>query len=418
MLHEVASGDLYPGDIINPIRRVVRHIKFLEADVQAIDLSTRRVRCLGGLAKLTLEVEFDHLLVALGSETNFFDLPGVSKWAITMKRVIDATLLRNRMLALLEEASLQPDPIACRRVLTFVTAGGGFSGVETTGAVNDFVRDALRYYPELKEDSIRIVLIHPGEFLLPELGEKLGRYAERKLCERKVEVLKGVRVISYDGSLITLSNGQSIAAATLIWTAGIKASPAIEALPCRKERGRLAVNEFLAVPEFPGLWAVGDCAAVPNPKTGKSQPPTAQHGLREAQVAARNIEAAILGRPQKPFTFTTLGQLASIGHRTGVAMVFGAKFSGWPAWLMWRTIYLMKLPRLAKKLRVMTGWTLDLFFARDLEQIITLRDVEDMAAFFARIQARTAGTRATIPSPEEETPERGGEEAPTKRWEA
>ncbi|MDB6021118.1 MAG: Pyridine nucleotide-disulfide oxidoreductase, FAD/NAD(P)-binding domain protein, partial [Pedosphaera sp.] len=341
--------------------------------------------------------EFDHLLLALGSETNFFDLPGVSEWAVTMKRLIDALLLRNRMLALLEEASLCTDLAARRRVLTFVIAGGGFSGVETTGGVNDFVRDAVRYYPQLTEDMIRVVIVHAGDALLPELGEKLGHYAEYKLCERKVEVFKRMRVTGYDGSLVTLANGTSIPAATLIWTAGIKASPAIAALPCRTVGGRLVVDEFLAVPEHPGLWAVGDCAAVPIAKTGKSQPPTAQHGLREAEVAARNIEAAILGRPLKPFIFTTLGQLASIGRRTGVAMVFGIKFSGWFAWMLWRTVYLFKLPGLSKKLRVMTGWTFDLFFPRDLEQILTLRDIEAISDMAARIRARADAMRKTLP---------------------
>ena len=359
MLHEVAAGDLHPADIVNPIRRIARHIKFVQADVQEIDLSARRVQCVGGVAKLALEFEFDHLLVALGSETNFFDLPGVSEWAVTMKTLTDAALLRNRVLALLEEASLHTDPAVRRRLLTFVTAGGGFSGVETAGAINDFARDAVRYYP-VSEELIRVAIVHPGEVLLPELGEELGRYAERKLGERNVEVLKGVRVASYDGSRITLADGKSIPAATLIWTAGVKPSPAIAALPCPKERGRLAVNEFLAVPEFPGLWAAGDCAAVPDLKTGKSHPPTAQHGLREGLIAAKNIEAAILGRPMTPFTFTMLGQLATIGHRMGVAMIFGVNFSGFLAWLMWRIVYLLKLPRLAKKLRVLTGWTLDL----------------------------------------------------------
>ena len=389
MLHEVAAGDLHPADIVNPIRRIARHIKFVQADVQEIDLSARRVQCVGGVAKLALEFEFDHLLVALGSETNFFDLPGVSEWAVTMKTLTDAALLRNRVLALLEEASLHTDPAVRRRLLTFVTAGGGFSGVETAGAINDFARDAVRYYP-VSEELIRVAIVHPGEVLLPELGEELGRYAERKLGERNVEVLKGVRVASYDGSRITLADGKSIPAATLIWTAGVKPSPAIAALPCPKERGRLAVNEFLAVPEFPGLWAAGDCAAVPDLKTGKSHPPTAQHGLREGLIAAKNIEAAILGRPMTPFTFTMLGQLATIGHRIGVAMIFGVKFSGFLAWLMWRIVYLLKLPRLPKKLRVLMGWTLDLLFSRDLEQMITLRDVEAMAERAGRIRTLAA----------------------------
>jgi NADH dehydrogenase len=388
MLHEVAAGDLYPGDIVNPLRRILRRVKFVEAEVQAIDLSARHVHCLGGVARLEIELEFDHLLLTLGSETNFFDLPGVSEWAVTMKSMSDAALLRNRMVALLEEASLQKEEAARRQLLTFVTAGGGFAGAETTGAINDFVREAVRYYPELDEELIRVVVIHPGDFLLPELGEELGNYAERKLRERKVDVIKGVRVASYDGSLVKLTDGKSIPASTLIWTAGVKPSPVIAPLPYQKEHGRLVVSEYLAVTGVPGLWAAGDCAAVPVLNTEKFHPPTAQHGLREGLVAAKNIAAVVLDRPLKSFTFTTLGQLAAIGRRTGVAMVFGVKFSGFVAWAFWRAVYLMKLPRLAKKLRVMVGWTLDLFFSREIEQMITLRDVQALSDLASRIRAR------------------------------
>src|SRR4030095_6429379 len=193
MLHEVAAGDLYPGDIVNPLRRILRHVKFVEADVQSVDLNLRRVHCVGGVADHELEFEFDHLLLTLGSETNFFNMDGVRDWAVTMKNLADASLLRNRMVALLEEAVFQTDDEARRELLTFVTAGGGFSGTETTGAVNDFVRETVRYYPRLREDLIRVVMVHPGNFILPELGEELGRYAERKLTERKVEVMKGPR---------------------------------------------------------------------------------------------------------------------------------------------------------------------------------------------------------------------------------
>jgi NADH dehydrogenase len=399
MLHEVASGDLYPGDIVNPIRRILHHVKFVQAEVQAIDLSARRVRCLGGIARLELEFEFDHLLLTLGSETNFFGLPGVSEWAVTMKSMFDAAMLRNRVLALLEEASLQSDSAARRPLLTFVTAGGGFAGTETTGAINDFVREIVRYYPDRSEELVRVVVIHPGEFLLPELGEELGNYAERKLRERKVEVIKGVRVASYDGSLVTLTDGNTIPASTLIWTAGVKPSPVIAPLPCQKEHGRLLVSEFLAVTGVPGLWAAGDCAAVPVSDTEKFHPPTAQHGLREGLVAAKNIEAVVLDRPLKSFTFTTLGQLATIGRRTGVAMVFGVKFSGFVAWMLWRTVYLMKLPRLPKKLRVMVGWTLDLFFSKDIEQMLTLRDVEALSDMAGRIRARRAPQTSITAAP-------------------
>jgi NADH dehydrogenase len=390
MLHEVAAGDLYPGDIVNPIRRILRRVKFVEAEVDAIDLPARRIHCLGGVAKLKFELEFDHVLLTLGSETNFFDLPGVSEWAVTMKSMFDAAMLRNRVLALLEEATIQKDPVRRRQLLAFVTAGGGFAGAETTGAINDFVRETLRYYPDLTEELIRVVVIHPGHFLLPELGEELGNYTEYKLRERKVEVIKGVRVASYDGFVVTLTYGKSIPASTLIWTSGVRPSPVIATLPCEKEHGRLLVSEFLAVTGVPGLWAAGDCAAVPILNMDKFHPPTAQHGLRQGLVAAKNIAATVLDRPLKSFTFTTLGQLATIGRRTGVAMVFGIKFSGFIAWCLWRSIYLMKLPRLPKKLRVLVAWTLDLLFSREIEQMITLRDVEAVSALAARIRAHAA----------------------------
>jgi len=395
MLHEVAAGDLYPGDIVNPLRRILRHMKFIDADVQAVDLNARRIHCIASVADRELEFEFDHLLLTLGSETNFFNMDGVRDWSVTMKSLSDAALLRNRMVALLEEASLQNDEASRRQLLTFVTAGGGFSGTETTGAVNDFVRETVRYYPQLREELIRVVVVHPGNFILPELGEELGRYAERKLRERKVEVIKGPRVANYDGVVVTLSDGTSIPAATLIWTAGVKPSPVIAPLPCEKVRGRLLVSEYLAVTGVPGLWAAGDCAAVPILNTENFHPPTAQHGLREGVTVAKNIEATILDRSLRPFRYKMMGQLASIGHRTGVAMVFGIKFSGFIAWWFWRSVYLMKLPRLAKKLRVMVSWTLDLFFGQEIEQMITVRDIEALSGQLARIRARTKQGRST-----------------------
>jgi NADH:ubiquinone reductase (H+-translocating) len=388
MLHEVAAGDLSPNDIVNPLRRILHHVNFVEADVRDVDLSAKKIRCAHGLDRAELEFEFDHLLLALGSETNFFDNAGIRDWAVTMKNLSDAALLRNRMVAFLEEATLEKDAAVRRQWLTFVIAGGGFAGAETAGAVNDFVRETAKFYPRLGDEEIRVVVIHPGEYLLPELGEELGRYAEGKLRERKVEVIKGARVASYDGWVVTLDNGISIPAATLIWTAGVKPNPAVASLPCEKEKGRVRVNEYLEVPGYTGLWAAGDCAAVPEFQTGKFYPPTAQHGMREALTAAKNIERTIRGRPLQPFRYRTMGMLASIGHHTGVASMFGFKFSGFIAWWMWRSVYLAKLPRVVKKLRVLIAWTLDLLFGRDIEQMITLRDVEELSERWARIRGR------------------------------
>jgi NADH dehydrogenase len=399
MLHEVAAGDLSPSDIVNPLRRILRHVNVIEAEIEAIDADTRTIRCLAGVRDVEIELQYDHLLLALGSETNFFNMHDVRDWAVTMKNLTDAALLRNRMVIVLEEASLRKSDEARRELLTFVVAGGGFAGVETVGAINDFVRETANYYPSLGEEKIRVVVVHPGKFLLPELGNELGIYAERKLRDRNVEVIKGARVSGYDGSVVRLNDGTSIAASTLVWTAGVKPSRVIESLPCGKEQGRLRVNEFLAVPELNGVWAAGDCAAVPNRETGEFYPPTAQHGLREAVAAAKNIGRAIMDRSPKPFHFKTIGMLASIGHYTGVAMVLGIKFSGFIAWWMWRTIYLAKLPRLSKKLRVMMNWTLDFLFGREIEQIVTLREAEAIADRLARVHARTLQMNQLIVAP-------------------
>jgi NADH:ubiquinone reductase (H+-translocating) len=393
MLHEIAAGDLDPVDIVNSLRRILRHVKIVEAEVDKVDLDARKVSCVTGARKVRCEFDFDHLLLTPGSETNFFGMADVQDWSVTMKNLTDAALLRNRMVVLLEEASLERDESVRRQLLTFVVAGGGFAGVETAGAVNDYVRETARYYPPL-EQLIRLVVIHPDSFLLPELGEALGNYAERKLRQRKVEVIKGVRVKSYDGSIVSLSDGTTIPASTLIWTAGVKPSAVMASLPCEKERGRLRVNEYLAVPGLSGVWAAGDCAAVPDLNTGHYYPPTAQHGLRQGVTAAKNIERAMLGRPLKPFRYRTMGLLASIGHRTGVAMVFGIKFSGFFAWWLWRTVYLAKLPGVGKKLRVLVAWTMDIFFGRQIEQIITARDVEVLSGHLARARQALTETRS------------------------
>jgi len=404
MLHEVAAGDLLPGDIVNPVRRILRRVHVVVAELEGIDLTTRSVRCRNALQDVERTFGFDHLLLALGAETNFFDTPGVRDWAVTMKNLADAALLRNRMVALLEEASLHNDEAMQRELLTFVTAGGGFSGAETTGAVNDFLRETTRFYPAVRPEMIRTVLVHGGEHLLPELGKELGCYAEDKLRKRGVVVMNGALVTSYDGSVVKLNNGTSMSAATLIWTAGAKPSSVIDNLPCPKERGRILVDDCLAVAGVPGLWAAGDCAAVPD-GTGKFYPPTAQHGMREAVVAAQNIAHAIAGEPLKAFRYKTVGMLASLGHHTGVAKFFGMKFSGFVAWWMWRSVYLAKLPRLAKKLRVAVDWTLDLFFGREIEQTITARDIEATAEQIARIRARRSITSRSL-QPEAFVPNR------------
>jgi NADH dehydrogenase len=376
MLHEVAANTLDPSDIVSPLRQMFRRVQFLEAEVQHIDLVTRRVVVAYGPSRRARDLEWDHLVIAAGSEDNFFGNAELAASALTMKTLTDAMLLRNRVIALLEDALLEADAERRRAMLTFVIAGGGFAGVEVIGALNDFVRSALPSYPGLRAEEIRLVLVHPQEVVLPELGEALGRYAQKKLMERGVEVLFSTRVIGYFGGGVTLSKGDPIPAVTLIWTAGVKPGKLIEDLAVPKENHRLKVNAFLALPDHPGVWALGDCASAIDAHTGKPFPTTAQHAVRQGRAVAHNIAAVIRGKQLVAFRFKMMGQLAAIGHRVGVAQVFGVRFSGLPAWFMWRSVYLLKLPRLRRKIQVALHWTADLFFPHDLTQIITVRGLE------------------------------------------
>lgn len=371
MLHEVAASDLDLTHIVNPIQKLVRRVQLLPAEVTSIDLPQKRVHVNHGLDGHPHAVEYDHLVLALGSVTNFFGIPGVEEHALTMKSLGDAIRVRNRLIALLEEANSECCRLR-RPLLTFVVAGGGFAGVETLAAINDFAREALRFYTRLSEGDIRMVLVHPGEVVLPELTKSLGSYAQGKLLARGIEVRTNTRVAGFTGSIVELTNGETIAAHTLIWTAGTTPNPALDALQCRKDRGRIAVGSALEVPGWPRVWALGDNASIPDPDSGKPYPPTAQHALRQGKLIAENILAARRGEPARTFRFRTIGQLAAIGRRTGVAEIGGRKFSGFLAWFLWRSVYLAKLPRFEKKVRVALDWTLDLMFSKDLVQFLTV----------------------------------------------
>ena len=372
MLHEVAASDLDLTTIVNPVRKMLRRVQFFAGEVEQIDLAQKQVVVSHGFDHHRHTFEFDYLVIGLGSMTNRYGISGLEDYALTMKTLADASRLRNHLIAHLEEA----DSECCkekRPLLTFVVAGGGFAGVETVAGINDFVRGALRSYSNLSEEMLRVVLVHSGTMILPELGEGLGAYAHRKLAERKVEIRLNTRVAAFSGRTVQLSDGTAIPTNTLVWTAGTSPNHLVATVPCVKDHGRLLVTEYLELDKWPGVWALGDCAAVPDPRTGGFHPPTAQHGLRQAKVVAHNLVAAIRGTRKMPFDYSTFAQLATIGRRTGVARILGINFSGFAAWWLWRTIYLSKLPGLEKKLRVAFDWTLDLIFSKDLVQFQEIR---------------------------------------------
>lgn len=386
MLHEVVAGDLDMSDIVCPLRKMLKRVRFLQADVESIDLEARQVSLAYGLHRERRVLTYDHLVIALGSESNFFNLPGVAERALTMKSLGDAFILRNHALGMLEAASATDDAVARRAMLTFVVAGGGFAGVETLGALNDFIREAIAYYPALNKTEPRLVLVHPSSVILPELNESLGRYAQKKLVSRKVEVRTDTRVTEFSDRGVELNNGETLQTQTLVWTAGVKPPDVLQNLPVKREKGRIVVNEMLEVPDFPGVWAIGDCAWILNQLSGKPHPPTAQHALREAVCCAKNVAATIQDLQKIPFRFTTLGQLATIGHRTGVANILGLRVSGFLAWWLWRTIYLAKLPTFEKKLRVALRWTLDIAFSKDLTQPVTLHGINRVSQLLANVR--------------------------------
>jgi NADH dehydrogenase len=373
MLHEVAASDVEITDIVSPIRKLLRRVRFVEGDIESIDLARRRVVVSHGAEHHEHELSYDHLVLGLGAVTNFYRLPGVEERALTMKSLGDAIRLRNRMVEQLEEADVECACDERRRLLAFVVAGGGFAGVETVAGMNDFLREALRFYPALREEDLRVVLVHDGAVLLPELGEALGAYAQKKLAERKVEIRVNTRVAGMSGQGVLLSDGTVIPTQLMVWTAGTAPNPLLAGLPCRTDRGRIVASPTMEVPEWPGVWALGDCAVVPDPKTGRPYPPTAQHAIRQGRVLAENVLASIRGGAPRPFVFETIGLLAAIGRRTGVARIMGVNFSGFVAWALWRGIYLSKLPRFEKKVRVALAWLLDLVFTKDLVQFQTER---------------------------------------------
>jgi NADH dehydrogenase len=372
MLHEVAASDIDITHLVSPLRALLRTTTVFIGEVVRIDCLSRHVTVTHGKEAHQHQLPFDHLVVALGSITNFYGLPGLERHALTMKTLGDAIHLRNEVIAAMEQADGECTA-GGDEPLTLVVVGGGFAGVETVAGLNDFVRDGLRFYRRLTPKRVRMVLIHAGSVILPELGETLGRYAQQQLAKSGVEIVTNAKVAELSAEGVRLSDGRSIASRLVVWTAGTSPHPLINELPCQLDHGRIVVDDTLAVPGWPGIWALGDCAVVPDRRTGKPYPPTAQHAIRQAKTAARNIAASLEGSPLAPFRFRTVGQLAAIGRRTGVARVFGVNFSGFFAWWLWRTIYLSKLPRLEKKIRVAIDWTLDLVFSKDFVQFLTVR---------------------------------------------
>jgi len=369
MLPEVISGSIGILDTIAPIRRLCPRTNLYTREVESIDLKNRTVTTSAGFRPQTSQLEYDHLVIAVGNITSFAAQPGLAEHALPFKYLGDALVLRNHVIHALEEADIESDPEFRRALLTFVVAGGGFSGVEAVAELNDFVRHGARSFRRINPAEIRVVLLHAGPLILPELSENLGRFAQTRLQRRGVEIRLNTRLAGATAESALLEGGERIPTKTLVSTVPAAPNPLVAALPCKKEKGRIVVNKYLEVVDCPGVWALGDCAWVVDHKTWQPCPPTAQHATRQATCLAKNVVASLREEPKQTFSFQALGKLASLGHRSAVAEVFGVKLSGFIAWLLWRAIYLMKLPGLDRKLRVSTDWLLDLVLPPDIVQL-------------------------------------------------
>jgi NADH dehydrogenase len=371
MLPEAISGNIGLVDTITPIRRLCPRTNLYTRTIEGIDLERRRVSTDAGVRSTPLVLPYDHLVIALGNVTSFTGHPGLAEHALPFKYLGDALAIRNRVIHTLEEADIERKGEARRALLTFVVAGGGFSGVEAVAELNDFVRAAAKSFRNVRAGEIRVVLLHAGSLILPELPPSLGRFAQDLLARRGVEIKLGRRLGGATADSAILDGGEYLATRTLISTVPSMPNPLVAMLRCKKERGRVVVDEHLAVPDFPGVWAVGDCAWSIDARSGEPAPPTAQHATRQARCVAENIVATLRGTSRRAFAFKALGKMGSLGRRSAVAEVLGIKLSGFLAWWLWRTVYLMKLPGLDRKVRVAIDWTLDLVFPPDIVQLKT-----------------------------------------------
>jgi NADH dehydrogenase len=369
MLPEVISGSIGLTDVVSPIRRLCPRTRLVMREVQSIDLEQRTVTVSPGFRPVQTTLTYDHLVIALGSVTNFYGMPGMIENAMPFRTLADALALRNHLIHALEEADCEEDPELRKKLLTFVVGGGGFSGVEVVAEINDFIEEVKRQYPRLRHEEMRCVLVQSGDRILPEMAEPLAMFAQKLLRKRGVEIILNDRLRAATSERAILKSGVEIPCKTILSTVPSAPPPVLDRLSCKKDKGKLAVDTGLALEGYEGqVWALGDCAAVKT-ASGKFAPPTAQHATREAVTAARNIAAAIRGGARTEFAFEGLGTLGSLGHGSAVAQILGLKISGIVAWFLWRTIYLMKMPGLNRKVRVSMDWFIRLLFSPDLAQL-------------------------------------------------
>ena len=384
MLPQVASGTVTPRHIVMPLRSLCKKSRIYELVIRDIDPVNKHVTLEGTPEKRGVRIHYDYLVIALGSETNFFGLQNVEKHSFTMKTLADALSLRNRLIDMLEQAENETREELKQRLLTFVVVGGGFAGVETAGEINDFLHDALNYYHNINKVDINVIIIEALSSILPGFNKKLVKFAHNKLEKNGIKILLDTIVSSFDGKIVivkksakstsTVKSKIIIPSYTLVWAAGVTPVEIIKKSIFKTMKGQIIVNEFLEIPNFSSVFAIGDCSRF-DKSINKSYPPTAQLAEAHAKLAAYNIKQIINNNEKKKFEYNWKGQSAIIGKRSGITEVMGRTVTGFLAWLIWINYYLSKMPNLEKRLRVWLDWNIDLFFRRDISRYGFKRNV-------------------------------------------
>lgn len=371
MLAEVVASSIDAKHVVIPIRECLRKASFKELEIKSIDLERKKVSGFHHRTCELFELSYDYLIIALGSMTGYHGVPGAEENSFALKNLSDAMILRSHVIDMFEYADLQTDPELRIKLLTFVVVGGGYTGIEVAAELNDFVESSQRFYKTIRPDEVSVLVVDPGTRIMHEMSEGLADYGLNLLRKRGMKFLLQTRVKAVTPDRVEFEDGDFVDTKTPIWAAGTAPQPVVGKLPCANDRGRIEVNEYMEVPDYPGVWALGDCAQIPDQRTGKPYPPTAQHATREGRRVAHNVAAAIKGkeRGRKAFKYRAIGMLAPLGRRSAVAEILGLKFSGFIAWFMWRTIYLSKIPGWDRKFRVAIDWFFDMFLPRDIVQL-------------------------------------------------
>ncbi len=371
MLAEVVGGAVGLLDTVSPLRRLIPKSQLYVREIGGIDLNNKQITLCPRFSHSPLVLNYDHLIIALGNVTDFRSSAGLHEHALPFKNLADAIRIRNHVIEVVEAASNEKNPDERKKMLTFVVGGGGFSGTEVVAEVNDFVRRIAKEYPTIDPNEIRVVLIHSKDLLMNrELSPSLGRYSAKILAKRGVELRFGLHLQSATPQEALLDNGERIPSYTIISTVPSSPNPLIESLDLPLEKGKIKTDSAMQVIGRDDVWAIGDCASIPLAKGDKLCPPTAQFAIREAKVLAKNIVNSMQNKPKKNFYYKAIGMLGALGHRRAVAEFFGKlKISGFFAWLMWRSIYWMKLPGFDRKIKTLFSWIIDMIIPIESVQL-------------------------------------------------